>query len=138
VTEKKKAKDEDEDEFDPFADGDEEDEAAAAAELKKKAEAAKKGKKPPPIAKSLIIWEVKPYDADTDLDKVAKDILENIKMDGLVWKTEFKKEPVAYGVFKILIGATIEDAKVSTDEVAEEIEEMDDVQSVDVAAFNKL
>ena len=38
-----------------------------------------------------------------------------IDMDGLAWKTQWKKEPVAYGVFKIQIGATIEDSKVSTD-----------------------
>ena len=59
-------------------------------------------------------------------------------MDGLVWKTEFKKEPVAFGIFKIVIGAAIEDAKVSTDDVAEEIEDMENVQSVDIVAFNKL
>jgi len=60
-------------------------------------------------------------------------------MDGLAWKTQWKKEPVAYGVFKIQIGATIEDSKVSTDIVQEMIEAMeDDVQSVDIVAFNKL
>lgn len=36
-------------------------------------------------------------------------------MDGLSWKTEYKKEPIAYGVFKLVIGAVVEDAKVSTD-----------------------
>ena len=60
-------------------------------------------------------------------------------MDGLFWKTEWKKEPVAYGIFKIVIGATIEDEKVSTDAVAELIEGFEDeVQSVDILAFNKL
>ena len=59
-------------------------------------------------------------------------------MAGLVWKTEFKKEPVAFGIFKIVIGAAIEDEKVSTDDVAEEIEDMECVQSVDIVAFNKL
>lgn len=60
-------------------------------------------------------------------------------MDGLEWKTEYKKEPVAYGVFKIVIGATVEDEKVSTDDVQEQIEALEDyVQSVDVVAFNKL
>lgn len=73
------------------------------------------------IAKSLIIWEVKPWGEDTDLDAMAKKILE-IKMDGLTWKTEYKKEPIAYGVFKIIIGAVVEDLKVSTDEVQELIE----------------
>ena len=60
-------------------------------------------------------------------------------MDGLDWKTEYKKEPVAYGVFKIVIGAVVEDEKVSTDDVQEKIEAMEDlVQSVDIAAMNKI
>mgnify|MGYP001339006258 CR=1 FL=1 len=51
-------------------------------------------------------------------------------MDGLFWKTEWKKEPVAYGIFKIVIGATIHDDLVSTDLVQEKIEEFEDeVQS---------
>ena len=52
------------------------------------------------IAKSLIIFEVKPYDAETDLDALAKEILK-IEQDGLVWKPEYKKEPIAYGVHKL-------------------------------------
>jgi translation elongation factor EF-1beta len=60
-------------------------------------------------------------------------------MDGLDWKTEYKKEPVAYGVFKIVIGAVVEDEKVSTDDVQEKIEAFEDlVQSVDIVCFNKL
>ena len=107
--------------------------------MKEKAEAAKKKKaKAAPIAKSLIIWEVKPWGEETDLNALAEKILA-IELDGLFWKTEWKKEPVAYGVFKIQIGATVEDAKVSTDDVQERIEAFeDDVQSVDIVAFNKL
>lgn len=60
-------------------------------------------------------------------------------MDGLIWKTEYKKEPIAYGVFKILIGCVIEDDKVSTDDLQEKMEAFEDlVQSVDIAAFNKI
>ena len=45
-------------------------------ENKKKmaAEAAAK-KKDKPIAKSLILFEVKPYEAETDLDELAKKVL---------------------------------------------------------------
>ena len=126
----------DDDDFDPFAD-DGEDDAAAAAALKEKAAAAKK-KKAPPIAKSIIVWEVKPWGEDTDLDEMARQILA-IEMDGLVWKTEYKKEPVAFGIYKICIGAVVEDEKVSTDLVQEKIEELEDfVQSVDIQSFNKL
>ena len=107
--------------------------------MKKKAEEAKaKKKKAAPIAKSLNIWEVKPWGEETDLQLLADKILK-IEMDGLMWKTEWKKEPIAYGVFKIVIGATVEDEKVSTDLVQEKIEEFEDeVQSVDIVAFNKL
>ena len=119
--------------------GDDPDADAAAEALKKKGEEAKaKKKKAAPVAKSLIVWEVKPWGEETDLTELANMIL-GIEMDGLFWKTEWKKEPVAYGVFKIVIGATIEDEKVSTDLVAEKIEEFEDhVQSVDILAFNKL
>ena len=65
-------------------------------------------------------------------------MIESIKMDGLQWKTEFKKEPIAFGVFKIVIGAAVEDEKVSVDMLQEKIEELEDVQSVDILAFNKI
>lgn len=66
------------------------------------------------MAKSIIVWEVKPWGEETNLDELAAKILK-INMDGLSWKTEYKKEPIAYGVFKLVIGAVVEDAKVSTD-----------------------
>jgi elongation factor 1-beta len=121
----KAAPKEEEDEMDLFGDDDEED-AAAKAELAAKAKDAGKKKKAPPVAKSLIIWDIKPWGPETDLDMLGKKIIAEIKMDGLTWKTEFKKEPVAFGVFKIVIGAVVEDAIVSTDLVQEKMEEMED------------
>ena len=57
-----------------------------------------------------------------------------------MWKTEYKKEPVAFGIFKLIIGLVIEDDKVSVDnDIIPMIEEMEDyVQSVDILSFNKL
>lgn len=130
----------DEDEFDPFADEpeDEEAEKAKMERMKEIAKTAKSYGKVGPVAKSIIIWEVKPWGEETDLDALAAKIL-TINMDGLVWKTEYKKEPIAYGVFKLVIGAVVEDLKVSTDDVQDKITEFeDDVQSVDIQSFNKL
>ena len=125
------------DEFDDLFDGEDDTEAQAA--MAKKAEEAKaKKKKAAPIAKSLIVWDVKPWGEEVDLAVLAAKILK-IELDGLFWKTEWKKEPVAFGIFKIQIGATIEDDKVSTDAVQELIEAFEDeVQSVDIVCFNKL
>ena len=81
---------------------------------------------------------MKPYEAETNLDELAKKILE-ISMEGLFWKSEYKKAPIAYGVEKLIIGAVVEDAKVSTDDLQEQIEAFEDeVQSVDILAFNKI
>ena len=102
-----------------FDDDDNEEDQATKDELaKKKAEAALKAKggKKVVIAKSLIIFDVKPWEAETDLDALAKEILK-FEMDGLFWKTEYKKEPIAYGVHKLVIGCVIEDDKVSTDDI---------------------
>jgi len=111
--------------------------AAAAAAAKEKAQKAKKPKKEV-IEKSIILFEVKPWGEETDLDALAKKILE-ISMEGLLWKTEYKKEPIAFGINKLLIGVTVEDKKVSVDDLQEKIEAFEDeVQSVDIAAFNKV
>ena len=126
-----------EDDFDPFADDEPEDEEVEKARMERMKALAKPAKQGL-IAKSLVIWEVKPWGEETDLDALGKKIC-GIEMDGLTWKTEFKKEPIAYGVFKIIIGAVVEDAKVSTDIVEEKIMEFEDeVQSVDIQSFNKL
>jgi len=112
--------------MDLFGD-DNEDDAAAAAAVAEKAKAAKDAKKKKEvIAQSLVLYEVKPLDDETDLDKLAARILE-IKMDGLFWKTEYKKEPIAFGIYKLVIGVTVEDEKVSVDELQEKIESFEDM-----------
>ena len=125
--------------MDLFGDDDPEETAAKEA-LKKNSEAVTKKKKAPPVAKSLVVLEIKPWGPEIDLDVLGKRICEEIKQDGLFWKTEFKKEPVAYGVFKIMIGMTIEDDKVSVDDISEKICEVfeEEVQSVDIQSFNKI
>ena len=135
------AKKADDDDMDLFGDDDEDDGAAAkaAAEAAKKAAAGKKKKKEV-IAMSLVMLEVKPLDSETNLDDLAKKIFSTITKEGLFWKTEYKKEPIAFGIEKLIIGFSCEDEKISVDnDVVEKIEEMDDlVQSVEIQAFNKI
>ena len=133
-------KEEPEDDLDDLFGDDDEDAAEAA---KKVAAAAKeKGKKKVKkvaIAMSLVMLEVKPLDDTIDLDALAQKIFSTILQEGLYWKTEFKKEPVAFGIFKLIVGFSLEDEKVSVDEVVERVEAMEDlVQSVEIAVFNKI
>jgi len=123
------------DDFDPFAEDDEDDQDARMA---LKAKAIGKKAKPLPVAKSIILLEVKVWEADTDLDKLAE-LVKGISMDGLEWKEQIRKEPVAFGVFKLIVGCVVEDLKVSVDDLSEKIQEFEDyVQSVDILSFNKL
>ena len=80
-----------------------------------------KKKKDKPVPKSIVTFEVKVYDTETDLDELSKRILER-KMDGLVWNNQPKKIEVAYGIFKLQMGCVIEDDKVLTDDIFEPIE----------------
>lgn len=127
-----------EDDVDLFASDDEEDaEAIRIREERLKAYAEKKSKKPELIAKSSIVLDVKPWDDETNM-KQMEEAVRAIVMDGLVWGAS-KLVPVGYGINKLQIMCVVEDEKVSIDLLQEEIEKFEDfVQSVDIAAFNKI
>jgi len=131
--------DDDDDDVDLFgSDDDEEDaEAVRVREERLKAYAEKKSKKAGPIAKSSVLIDVKPWDDETDL-KEMEAAIRKISMDGLIWGAAGTK-PLAYGIMKLQILCTIEDDKVSVDDLTAQIEEIEDlVQSTDIAAFNKV
>lgn len=136
--EEKEEEDDDDDDFDMFASDDEED--AEAEKIKQErlaAYAAKKSKKPAVIAKSSVLLDVKPWDDETDM-KEMENCVRTIEMDGLLWGQALLK-PIGYGINKLTINCVVEDDKISIEELSEKIEEFDDyVQSVDVAAFNKI
>merc|ERR1711962_140607 len=130
---------EDDDEVDLFGSDDEEEDAEAARvrEERLAAYAAKKSKKPGPIPKSSVLLDCKPWDDETDMAAMEAEI-RKIEMDGLIWGAG-KLQPVGYGINKLSILCTVEDEKVSIDELSETIQELEDyVQSVDIAAFNKV
>ncbi|KAJ2817635.1 Elongation factor 1-beta, partial [Coemansia furcata] len=133
------AEEEDDEDVDLFGSDDEEDEEAEKLKAQRLAEyQAKKAAKPAVIAKSMLGLEVKPWEAETDLDELER-LIRTIEMDGLIWNQESKRLPIAYGVNKIVMAAVVEDAKVSVDEIVEMIEAFEDyTQSVDIIAFNKL
>merc|ERR1712136_716557 len=136
----KKDDDEDEDDFELFGSDEEEEEETeeekAKAELLKKYHE-KKAKKPALIAKSNIVLDVKPWDDETDLVEVEK-MVRAIEMDGLVWGNS-KLVPLAFGIKKLQISCVVEDEKVGSDILDEKICEFTEhVQSVDIAAFNKI
>ncbi|KAM8811562.1 elongation factor 1-delta isoform 2-T2 [Eudromia elegans] len=132
------AEDDEDDDIDLFGSDEEEDqEAAKVREERLRQYAEKKAKKPGLIAKSSILLDVKPWDDETDMAKM-EECVRSIHMDGLVWGAS-KLVPVGYGIKKLQIQCVVEDDKVGTDILEEEITKFEDyVQSVDIAAFNKI
>jgi len=136
---KEESEDEDDDDFDCFGSDDEEEDAEAARirEERLAAYAAKKSKKPALIAKSSILLDIKPWDDETDMKEMER-CVRTIEKDGLLWGAS-KLIPLAYGIKKLQINCVVEDDKVGTDDLEEEICAFEDyVQSVDIAAFNKI
>jgi len=133
-----KEEEEEDDDFDMFGSDEEEDEEAEKIKQERLAAyAAKKSKKPALIAKSSVLLDVKPWDDETDM-KEMENLVRTIEMDGLLWGQAVLK-PIGYGINKLVINCVVEDDKISIEELSEKIEAFEDhVQSVDVAAFNKI
>lgn len=129
----------DDDDFDLFGSDDEETKAENEKIKQERLAAyeAKKAKKPQVIAKSNIILDVKPWDDETDMGELERSV-RSIEMDGLLWGAS-KLVPVGYGIKKLQISCVVEDDKVSTDDLEEQIVAFEDyIQSMDIAAFNKV
>merc|ERR1712107_374172 len=93
--------------------------------------------KPALIAKTSVLIDVKPWDDETDMGEMLK-LVKSVEMDGLVWGSN-KLVPIGYGINKLQVMCTVEDEKVSIEELTEKIETFEDfVQSVDIAAMNKI
>lgn len=126
-----------EDDIDLFGSDDEVDEEAEKLKAQRLAEYhAKKSAKPKVIAKSSIVFDVKPWDDETDMKELEEGV-RKIAMDGLLWGAS-KLVPVGYGIKKLQISCVVEDDKVSTDDVQELIGELEGTQSTDIAAFQKI
>ncbi|EDR22397.1 hypothetical protein ENUP19_0274G0092 [Entamoeba nuttalli] len=103
---------------------------------KKRKEAKEAAKKAEPVGQSQIVYDIKPWGEDTNLDEMEAAV-RAITREGLEWKGSERKD-VAYGIKKLTIICNVLDS-VDTESVQEEIEGLEDyVQSVDIVSFNKL
>ncbi|CAB1097691.1 unnamed protein product [Ectocarpus sp. CCAP 1310/34] len=142
VKQEKKAakKPEADDEVDNLFDDDEN--AAPAKKEESRADkmaAAKKAKDAKKkIDRSQIVFEVKPWDTETDLKELFGKICAT-EIDGLVWGEAHKLVPVAFGVKKLVLSCVVEDDKVGVEDITDVIEAFEDyVQSVDMTTMNRL
>uniref|UniRef100_A0A3Q0RU54 Eukaryotic translation elongation factor 1 delta b (guanine nucleotide exchange protein) n=1 Tax=Amphilophus citrinellus TaxID=61819 RepID=A0A3Q0RU54_AMPCI len=135
VNKEEEEEEEDDDDIDLFG-SDEDEEAEKLKEQRLKEYAEKKAKKPAIIAKSSILLDVKPWDDETDMAKL-EECVRSVQADGLLWGTS-KLVPVGYGIKKLQIACVVEDDKVGTDMLEEEITKFEDyVSAVQYTNFCK-
>ena len=79
----------------------------------------KESQKPALVSKSSILLDVKPWDDETDMAKL-EECVRSIQADGLVWGSS-KLVLVGYGIKKLQIQCVVEDDKVGTDMLEEQI-----------------
>ncbi len=107
------------------------------ARMKMKAEKAKK--RGP--EKTMFVFDVKPFDTETDLEALAK-TLKATTRDGIVcWGEEHKFLPVAFGIKKLRISMIVEDDKVCQDDLEDHINadgRDDQIQSIDLYTMSKV
>jgi len=132
--------DDDDDDVDLFgsdSESEDDEEKKKRTEERLQAYHAKKATKKAVIAKTSVCLDIKPWDDETDMNEMLKQV-KTIEKDGLVWGAS-KLVPVGYGINKLRIIMVVEDEKVSIDEVQEQIAEFEDfVQSVDVESMQKI
>ncbi|CAK9057019.1 Elongation factor 1-beta (EF-1-beta) (p30), partial [Durusdinium trenchii] len=109
---------------DLFGSDDEDDKAAQAAlDAKMAAEKAARKAGEGKGERSLIVLEVKPFDAETDLEELAKGI-KSFTHDGIQnWGKEHKLLPVAFGIKKLAISCVVYDNLMGVDGLSDMIEE---------------
>ncbi|CAF1326537.1 unnamed protein product [Adineta steineri] len=92
---------------------------------------------PAPIAKSEIVFDVKPWDDETNMKELEKNV-RSIELDGLLWGTS-RLEPLAFGINALRITCVVEDDKVGMDILEERITAFEDlIQSVDIVVFQRI
>jgi len=64
-------------------------------------------------------------------------MVREVEHQGLKWGASQLAE-VAYGIKMLIINAIVVDDECGTDFIIDTIEEFEDVQSVDIGAFNKI
>ena len=93
--------------------------------------------KHPIIAKTSVLFDVMPRSSKTDLDKMLA-CVRSISMDGLHWGAS-ERESVAFGIEKMKLMCTVEDDKVSIEDLQKRMMGFKEfVQSVEVVAMNKI
>lgn len=78
------------------------------------------------------VFKIMPEDAETDLEPIKDQIREKVNVE------DMGEEDVAFGLKAIKVSAITTDEKGGTDHVENQLEELDNIQSIELVHFDKL
>ncbi|MFB6245844.1 MAG: elongation factor 1-beta [Candidatus Nanohaloarchaea archaeon] len=84
------------------------------------------------MGKIACVFKLMPEDADTDLDGIKDQVRDKVEAE------DIGEEDVAFGLKAIKVSAITTDEKGGTDHVENQLEEVEDVQSIELEHFDKL
>jgi len=84
------------------------------------------------MGKISCVYKVMPEDAETDLEEIKNDIRDLIDVQ------DMGEEEVAFGLKAVKVSTITTDEEGGTDAVEEELEKVDNVQSIELEHFDKL
>lgn len=125
ANQKKVVEEEDEDDIDLFGETNEEDKKLLDNKKKEQEEKKKKEAKEREKNRSILIIEIKPKTISTDINKIEKLIRQKIVDPNIKWGEEVKTLPIAFGLQKLQMSCIIYDDLVNTNELIENIENID-------------
>lgn len=88
-------------------------------------------------SKSVVTFDVKPWDDETDLEAMAAAVVA-IEKEGLKWG-DHTTLPLGFGIKKLRVVCVLDESKVDYESLKDEIEELEDyVQSCDISNISSV
>jgi len=88
------------------------------------------------MAKAIITFKLMPESPDADLKKIREKALAIAKKNGAIGEMQAKEEPIAFGLKAVLILAMYNVEGTDFERIAEEMQEINQVQSAEVAKMD--
>ena len=88
------------------------------------------------MAKAIITFKLMPESPDVDLKKIREKALAIAKKNGSIGEMQSKEEPIAFGLKAVLILAMYQVEGTNFEKIAEEMQEIEQVQSAEVAKMD--
>lgn len=82
--------------------------------------------------KMNVIFKVMPEDSETDLERIKEQVRERVDV------TDLQEEEVAFGLKAVKASTVVTDEEGGTDYVENQLDGMEDVQSVEIESINKV